>query len=160
MRESKRNMVRDSAKADDPYAVIGSDLAKVDAHVIQPEEYEEAPEWTDEMFERADLYHGDKFVRRGRPPQGASPKEAIKLRLDAEVLAHFRATGPGWQTRINEALRRAAKLKKKEAISVKKAIGIDAPMPTPTAKQASSVHASRRASARQSAKAGAAKRRA
>ena len=111
MRESKRNMVRDSTKADDPYAVIGSDLAKVDAHVIQPEEYEEAPEWTDEMFARADLYRGDKFVRRGRPPQGAAPKEAIKLRLDAEVLAHFRSGGPGWQTRINEALRRAAKLK-------------------------------------------------
>jgi uncharacterized protein (DUF4415 family) len=110
MRESKRNMVRDSTKADDPYAAIGSDLAKVDAHVIQPEEYEEAPEWTDEMFARADLYHGDKLVRRGRPPQGAAPKEAIKLRLDADVLAHFRSGGPGWQTRINDALRRAAKL--------------------------------------------------
>ena len=110
MRESRRNMVHDSAKADDRYAVIGSDLAKVDAHVIQPVEYEEAPEWTDEMFERADLYHGDKLIRRGRPPQGALPKEAIKLRIDADVLAHFRATGPGWQTRINEALRRAANL--------------------------------------------------
>ncbi len=110
MRASKRNMVRDSAKADDPYAVIGSDLTNVGPHVIQLEEYEAAPEWTDEMFERANLYHGDKLVRRGRPPQGASPKEAIKLRLDAEVLAHFRATGPGWQTRINEALRRSANL--------------------------------------------------
>jgi uncharacterized protein (DUF4415 family) len=78
--------------------------------VIQPVEYEEAPEWTDEMFERADLYHGDKLIRRGRPPRGALPKEAIKLRIDADVLAHFRATGPGWQTRINEALRRAANL--------------------------------------------------
>ena len=47
---------------------IGSDLAKVDAHVIQPHEYEEAPEWTAEDFERADLYHGDKLIRRGRPP--------------------------------------------------------------------------------------------
>ena len=39
----------------------------------------------------------------------ASPKQAIKLRLDAEVVEGFRATGPGWQTRINEALRRALK---------------------------------------------------
>jgi uncharacterized protein (DUF4415 family) len=97
-------MARDSAKAE----LIGSDLAKVDGHVIQPEEYEEAPEWTDEMFERADHYYGDKLIRRGRPPQRALPKEAIKLRIDADVLEHFRATGPGWQTRINEALRRAA----------------------------------------------------
>ncbi|EPY00167.1 hypothetical protein [Magnetospirillum fulvum] len=45
----------------------GSDLAKVDAHVIQPEEYEEIPEWTDEMFEQADLYEGGKLIQRGKP---------------------------------------------------------------------------------------------
>jgi uncharacterized protein (DUF4415 family) len=44
--------------------------------------------------------------RRGRPPLDR-PKEAIKLRLDAEVVERFRGTGHGWQTRINEALRRA-----------------------------------------------------
>jgi uncharacterized protein (DUF4415 family) len=71
---------------------------------------DDAPEWTDEMFERADLYHGDKLVRRGRPPS-ANPKKALKLRIDADVVEHFRATGPGWQTRINDTLRRAAKLK-------------------------------------------------
>jgi uncharacterized protein (DUF4415 family) len=32
------------------------------------------------------------------------------LRIDADVVEHFRATGPGWQTRINDTLRRAAKL--------------------------------------------------
>lgn len=89
---------------------IGSDLERVDAHVIQPEEYDEIPELDEHFFERADLYHGGKLIRRGRPPQGAAPKEAIKLRIDADVLAHFRSGGPGWQTRINEALRRAAKL--------------------------------------------------
>jgi uncharacterized protein (DUF4415 family) len=35
----------------------------------------------------------------------------LNLRLDSDVVEHFRATGPGWQTRINDALRRAAKLK-------------------------------------------------
>jgi uncharacterized protein (DUF4415 family) len=84
---------------------IGSDLAKVDAHVIQPEEYEEAPEWTEEDFERADFYIGDKLIRRGRP-RSERPKEAVKLRLSGEVLDHFRAGGPGWQTRINETLER------------------------------------------------------
>jgi uncharacterized protein (DUF4415 family) len=50
-------------------------------------------------------------IRRGRPPLEA-PKQAIKLRLDPDVVEHFRATGPGWQTRINDTLRRAAKLKR------------------------------------------------
>lgn len=70
---------------------------------------DDAPHLTREWFERADLYHGDKMVRRGRP-KSASPKEAINLRLDADVLEYFRKTGPGWQSRINEALRKAAGL--------------------------------------------------
>ncbi len=48
-------------------------------------------------------------VRRGRPKSPA-PKVSTTLRLDPEVLDHFRASGPGWQTRINETLRRAAGL--------------------------------------------------
>lgn len=48
--------------------------------------------------------------RRGqRGPGKALPKEAIKLRLSQEVLAHFRATGDGWQTRIDETLKKAIK---------------------------------------------------
>jgi uncharacterized protein (DUF4415 family) len=43
----------------------------------------------------------------------ANPKESIKLRLDHDVLAHFRATGTGWQTRINAALRKVARLRSK-----------------------------------------------
>jgi uncharacterized protein (DUF4415 family) len=50
--------------------------------------------------------------RRGRPPS-ANPKQALKLRIDADVVEYFRATGPGWQTRINDALRRVAKLKRR-----------------------------------------------
>ena len=71
---------------------------------------DDAPELTSDYFERADVYRGNKLIRRGRPPS-EHPKEAIKLRIDPDVLAYFRATGPGWQTRINDALRRAAKLK-------------------------------------------------
>lgn len=41
---------------------------------------------------------------RGRP-LGSGRKEQVTLRLDAEILAEFKATGNGWQTRINDALR-------------------------------------------------------
>ena len=45
--------------------------------------------------------------KRGRPP-AAAPKKQVTLRLDQDVIKHFRAGGPGWQSRINEALRKAA----------------------------------------------------
>lgn len=43
-------------------------------------------------------------MRRGRPP-AAVTKQQVALRLDQEVLEAFRSGGPGWQTRINAALR-------------------------------------------------------
>lgn len=85
---------------------IKSDLKRVDRHVIQPHEYEEAPELTDDQLARATVSEGGRPVGR---PRLAQPKEAVKLRLDAEVLRHFRGTGPGWQTRINETLRRSVR---------------------------------------------------
>ena len=42
--------------------------------------------------------------RRGRP-KAEHPKEPVKLRLDAEVVAAYRASGPRWQSRMNEVLR-------------------------------------------------------
>jgi uncharacterized protein (DUF4415 family) len=71
---------------------------------------DDAPELTDDFFNRAEIRHGEKIVRRGRPPL-PSPKQAVKLRLDADVLAAYRETGPGWQTQINADLRKARKLK-------------------------------------------------
>jgi uncharacterized protein (DUF4415 family) len=41
---------------------------------------------------------------RGRP-RTETPKHLVSLRLDPDVVARFRATGPGWQSRINEVLR-------------------------------------------------------
>ena len=66
---------------------------------------DDAPEITQEWVERANLYHGRKLVRRGRPP-AAVRKVSTTLRLSPEVLEHFRAGGPGWQTRIDQALKR------------------------------------------------------
>ena len=71
---------------------------------------DDAPELTREFFERGEIRHGEKVIRRGRPPL-PNPKQAVKLRLDADVLAAYRRTGVGWQTRINADLRKARKLK-------------------------------------------------
>jgi uncharacterized protein (DUF4415 family) len=48
-------------------------------------------------------------VKRGRPPQ-EHRKVATTIRLDADVIEHFRSAGNGWQSRINEALRKMAGL--------------------------------------------------
>lgn len=71
---------------------------------------DDAPELTDDWFARADLYEGAKLVRRGGRPKKAAPKEAVNIRLDPDVLAHFRAGGRGWQSRINGVLRKAVGL--------------------------------------------------
>ncbi len=68
-----------------------------------------APELTEKFFDRAEIRQGEKLLRRGRPPL-PNPKQAVKLRLDADVLAAYRKTGRGWQTRINADLRKARKL--------------------------------------------------
>ncbi len=65
---------------------------------------DEAPELTDEWFQRADLYEGGKLLRRGRPKAEVT-KTPIKLRLDPDIIDAFKASGRGWQTRMNEALR-------------------------------------------------------
>ena len=64
-----------------------------------------------DWFERAEIWHGDKLIRRGRP-KSETPKQAVNIRLDADVIAHYRATGAGWQTRMNADLRKAAGLMK------------------------------------------------
>ncbi|MCC5976549.1 MAG: BrnA antitoxin family protein [Salinarimonas sp.] len=56
------------------------------------------------MFEQADLMEGDKLVRRGRP-RSENPKVPINIRLSPDVVERFRATGPGWQSRIDTALK-------------------------------------------------------
>ncbi len=74
-----------------------SDLARVDAHRIKAAEYKELPELTDEMLACA-------VVRKGGRPRSPNPRQVISLRLPADVIAGWRATGPGWQTRMAERL--------------------------------------------------------
>ena len=59
------------------------------------------PEWQ-KKFNKAS-------VRRGRPKSDMT-KVRTTLRLDPDILAAFRSGGPGWQSRINDALRKAAGL--------------------------------------------------
>jgi uncharacterized protein (DUF4415 family) len=78
---------------------------------------DDAPELTDDILDRAEIAIGGKVIRPasgtltkpGRPKK-ADAKVSVHLRLSPEVIAHFRARGPGWQTRIDEALRKAVKL--------------------------------------------------
>ncbi|MGX5803895.1 BrnA antitoxin family protein [Bradyrhizobium sp. Arg314] len=76
------------------------------------------PEWTEEDFRNArpftevfpDLAESIRRAR-GRPALD-NPKKQVTLRLDSDVVARFRAGGPGWQSRINDVLRKAAGLQK------------------------------------------------
>jgi uncharacterized protein (DUF4415 family) len=94
-----------------------TDLARVDAHQITADEYAEMPEWTDDQIERAEFAIAGRMIRpangtlakRGRP-RSETPKQSVHLRLSPDVLAHFRKTGPGWQTRIDQVLRKVARL--------------------------------------------------
>jgi len=78
---------------------------------------EDNPEWTAGDFKRA--LRGDEIPavireafgkgKRGRPVGSTKPdaKKPLTLRLDPDVIEGWRASGPGWQTRMNDALREA-----------------------------------------------------
>ncbi|MGF1549659.1 MAG: BrnA antitoxin family protein [Sphingomonadaceae bacterium] len=73
---------------------------------------DDAPELTPERAAKAELRVGGRVAREASPPLGRPPmppeerKQTISIRLSPEVLDHFRATGRGWQTRIDEALKK------------------------------------------------------
>ena len=77
------------------------------------------PEWTEEMFRRArparDVFPDLDFPKpRMRGPQKAPTKVQTTLRLDRDVVEHFRASGRGWQTRLNDALRKVVEAERKK----------------------------------------------
>jgi uncharacterized protein (DUF4415 family) len=79
---------------------LKSDLKRVDTHVIKAREYAELPEATTEFLARA-------TVRKGGRPVSSNPRQLITIRLPADVIAKWRSTGPGWQTRMAERLSKA-----------------------------------------------------
>ena len=76
---------------------LGSELARVDAHRSRRSEYKELPELTEEMLRRA-------IVNKGGRPRSPNPRQLISLRLPPDVVKRWRATGPGWQTRMADRL--------------------------------------------------------
>lgn len=69
--------------------------------LIKP--YDEIPELADDFFTAADVYHGTRLIKKGRPVSD-NPKQPTTLRLDRAVLDYFKAGGKGYQTRINQVL--------------------------------------------------------
>jgi uncharacterized protein (DUF4415 family) len=68
---------------------------------------EDLPEITDEWLAGADLYDGKKLVRRGRP-RLKNPRRLLSLRLQPQVIEKWKASGPGWQTRMAKVLEQSA----------------------------------------------------
>ena len=79
---------------------LKSDLTRVDAHVIKPREYAELPELTPEMLTRA-------TVKKGGRPVSQNPRKLITIRLPADVIARWKSTGAGWQSRMADRLSKA-----------------------------------------------------
>jgi uncharacterized protein (DUF4415 family) len=105
-REARRKALRQLATMTD------AEDAEIRAGIAQDPD---AFELTDEMWARmrpASEVMPDivEAYRRSRGLQKAPTKQLISLRLDRDVITHFRARGPGWQRRINAALRKPARL--------------------------------------------------
>lgn len=79
-----------------------TDLSKVRASVPYVWDGKSAE---DQPLSTTELETGLKAYRRGRGRPRGSEKQSTTIRFDRDVLAAFRANGPGWQTRINAALR-------------------------------------------------------
>ena len=82
----------------------------------------DVPEWTEEMFRRAkparEIFPDFDFPKpRQRGPQKAPTKLQATVRFDRDVIEYFRGTGAGWQTRMNETLRRGMEREKRRAKS-------------------------------------------
>ncbi len=80
---------------------LKSDLKRVDSHKVKASEYQELPELTDAMLTRG-------AVKRAGRPVATNPRRQVTIRLPESVLAAWKATGPGWQTRMAELLSKRA----------------------------------------------------
>jgi uncharacterized protein (DUF4415 family) len=73
------------------------------------------PDWTDEELAQARPFaevfpEWAESIRRSRGPQKAPTKVALSIRLSRDVVEKFKAGGPGWQSRMDKALRKASGL--------------------------------------------------
>lgn len=79
----------------------------------------DSPEITEEMFRRArparEMFPDLEFPKPKRGPQKTATKVQTTIRLDRQVIEHFRSSGPGWQSRLNETLRKMVEKERKKA---------------------------------------------
>ena len=81
----------------------------------EPDIDDDNPEWTEEDFARArppeEVLPPELLAqfKNYRGPQKAPTKVAVSIRLSPEVISYFKSKGPGWQSRIDTALRKIAK---------------------------------------------------
>ena len=75
---------------------------------------EDVPEVDRNWIEGADYYEGAKLVRRGRPKL-EKPRKLLSIRLPQDVIASWKGSGPGWQTRMAEVLERSKPRARKSA---------------------------------------------
>ena len=82
--------------------------AEINVQIAEdPEDFEADAEWFKEAKPSAEIIpHILVRYNRTRGKQKSPTKERVNIRLDAEILAYYRATGSGWQTRLNDDLRR------------------------------------------------------
>jgi len=73
------------------------DLARVDAHTLSPADYDDLPELTDDMLQRA-------VINKGGRPRAADPRKLISIRLPQSAINRWKASGAGWQTRAAAVL--------------------------------------------------------
>ena len=78
-----------------------ADIIAIPADPDDPEDFDV----TEEALQQALAERRERLRRRGA--QAAPTKKQVTLRLDPDVIDKFRATGPGWQARINDALKAA-----------------------------------------------------
>ena len=79
-------------------------------------EVSDNPEWTRKDFAKARPFSEAlpdlaASIRKGRGPNKAPTKKLVSLRLSGQVLEAYKTKGPGWQSRIDEDLRRINKIK-------------------------------------------------
>ena len=90
-----------SASKHESAPTLKSDLGRLDSHITTPDEYEELPEMTSDMLRRG-------TVKRAGRPVATDPRRQVTIRVPQSVLSAWKASGPGWQTRMAELLSKRA----------------------------------------------------
>ena len=93
---------------DEIAAKYGEEAAINAGIAADPDAFELDEEWFKRARPASEMApHIVEAYQRTRGKQKAPTKEQITIRLDADITAHLRKKGPGWQTRLNDTLRQA-----------------------------------------------------